>query len=1551
MTDEIATGLQRGVSAYANKIAVDDGVEPVTYERLEKSVAAFAGVLLAAGATPGSVVGLELPRSTAYVVALLATFRVGAIALPLDTAAPAEHKRFVLEDSRAKVHVTAAGAVELHPDPGPDLGSRTGAYIIYTSGTTGRPKGTLIEQHSVGNLLSGGAAVLGLGADDVWIQLHSNAFDYSIWEILAPLSLGATLVIPSAVQRDDPRLLSELIVARSVGVVCLTPSYFRSLCRYPGGPERLATARMIIFGGEALHSYDIADWRGRVTGGPTLVNMYGITETTVHVTYRIVPPGVPEGPGRRSLIGAPLPGYTLLLLDEDGRPVGAETDGELYVGGAGVARGYVHRPELTAERFVEVDGERYFRSGDVARRGRDGELEYVGRSDRQTKIRGFRVELAEVESVFLRHEAVTGAVAAVRELSDGGRQLVAWVTLLPGSTVTTDDLLAYGAGRVPAHLVPSILRIVDEVPLTPNGKADTTTLLARLPIELSGREDGAGPEDPAERILAGVWQDVLDVDTVTAAANFFDLGGDSLQALRVIGELKAAGYELTMADLLRSADLADMAGRVTRTKGPAVAGRPEPFRLLTPADRAALPANAVDAYPMTRLQTGMLFESEAVGGDMYWSRTIFRVSGVGEVDADQVTAAWRALAGRHHSLRTVFRTEGLSVPTAVVLADVALEVHRSHEPILAPREGVPWRVHWEYDGPDAVRFEFGHHHALLDGWSVHVVTADLSRILHGATLPEAYNAMPDLAATEVAAAREKPERRGSSVRVAAGELVEAETALPAALHDRVEALARRLGVPVKSVYLGAHLALLAGVRGGAETETGVVVDVRPPREDAAGLVGLFIATVPISIPAPLVRTAGDLIGAAWRAERDLLAARDRMSTAARGLEVVFNYADFRRMGDDRREMIVDSAATEIPLFLHVSPDHVRLQSRGTAMPGDALAPYLHEYLAVLEVLVGAAPAGGTGEAIEAHRARVLAGFEAGKPIPGSAATVVRLIDRQSRRTPDKVAVEAGSRAGSYADLVRQSNAVAALLAKLSVAPGATVGVTLSKGHALIAAALGIWRAGAVYLPIDPALPAERVAYLVRDSGATVVLGDRTSEAVELPPEVSRHDVADLPGFEEESIDRSSLAGAAYLMYTSGSTGIPKGVVVDHASLADRVPVFAADFGIGSGDRVAWMTTPSFDISLLEMLCALTVGGTVVVVPDLDDAVAAVDHLRHAAPTHVQATPTVLHTLLGAGWDPGGLTVIAGGEALPPDLAGRLRGRIGAGILWNAYGPTEATIWCTRSAVGERVTIGRPFDGVEVRVLGPNGVRVPIGQPGELHIGGAGVAAGYLHKPAETAERFLDAPRGRQFRSGDLVRWLPDGDLEFLGRLDRQVKVRGFRIELGEVETILRRHPGVSGAVAAARDLPDGGRQIVAWVTPEAASPVTAEDLRAFVVARAPAYLVPSVVTVVGSLPTTANGKTDTLALLRSLGAGPAEPRSGNAPRTDLERQVAGIWSEILGTGPIGRDDDFFGVGGDSIRALNCCSRLTELLGFRVPIRLLLTHPRLRDLAERLDAER
>ena len=1649
-TETLGGWFARQAAATSERIAVTCEGASLTYRELDQRSNRLARHLRRSGVVAGSLVGLCLGRSCELVVGILGILKAGGAYVPLDPTYPCERLDFMVGDSGIAALIThgaSAGieharridlaaaeeaiAVESAEPLADGVGADDAAYVIYTSGSTGRPKGCVVTHGNVTRLMRATEAWYGFGADDVWTLFHSYAFDFSVWEIWGALLYGGRLVVVPYETSRSPEAFHALLAAERVTVLNQTPSAFRQLIAVDAmrgeGAAAPLSLRYVIFGGEALELSMLKPWFERHgDASPQVINMYGITETTVHVTYRRIR-YADVAAGKGSVIGARIPDLTLYVVDAHLQPVPVGVPGELLVGGAGLARGYLNRAELTAERFVAnpFGPGRVYRSGDLARWLPDGDLEYLGRIDQQVKIRGFRIEPGEIERVLAAMPGVRECAVIAHEERAGEKKLVAYVARQPGaSSPDARDAREACRARLADYMVPAAFVFLDRLPLTAHGKLDRRALPAPGEAAETASADYVAPATPAEQVLARIWASVLGVPQVGTQDNFFALGGDSILTIQIVSQAAKAGYKLTPKLLFEAQTLAELAQ----------AARPiaETAEI---AEKSVLPSTPTpataeaEAYPLTPMQAGLLFQSvyEPEAG-VYFEQVWGELRGALVTEAFR--AAWQGLVDRHPGLRTRFVWRDVPEPRQIVepgatlpwreldwsAADAPPDLAAAWETLLAEdrsrgfafEEAPLMRVTLVRVGADRWRWLWSHHHLLLDGWCLPLVFQDVlgdyeHRIGGVETAPAAglpYRAYVDWVLAQDLAAAERywraqlagfegaPELRlpAPSVAEAVADSGDLELRLDAAESAALRGWARAHGLTLNTLFQGAWALLLQRYGAGDDVVFGVTVAGRPAElPGAEKIIGLFINTLPLRVQVAAEREAADWLRALQLAQAEMrgyehspLASVQGWSEAPRGRALFESILVFENYpGDEAVRALRTSLQFE---GLHTR-ERTNYPLTAAVLPGDAITMKLHfdakrfAAPAMRRMIahwrqIAAALAGLEAESKrlgdialldDDERARVRAWSEAPVDFDG-AATVNELIAAWATKTPEAPALLGPERVIGYGELERRASQLASRLQRIGVRRGSCVAVCLEKTPELVVAMLGVLKAGAAFLPLDPRFARERLAFLVEDAKPVALLVHEatawTAELVEVP-------VISVSGGEGELADEAETSlrsraespetavtaeDLAYVIYTSGSTGRPKGVMLTHGGLANLAQAQAVATGLGPGQRVLQFASISFDAAVSEIFMALVSGAALWLEPrdDVPEPRAFAERLRTARIDHATLPPALLGALEPANFS-GLRTLLVAGEAASEELY-RVwaRGR----RLFNAYGPTEITVCATMAEIAadaDAITLGRPLANLTVFVLDAQGAPCPAGVPGEICVGGAGVGRGYLGRPELTAERFVPdpfsrVPGSRLYRTGDVGRWREDGRVEFLGRADEQVKIRGFRVEPGEIEAALATHPAVSGARVLALDDANGAKFLAAYAVLQAGATLTSAELRAHLASRLPDYLVPRHVMVLAAWPLTTAGKIDRRALPTPAEDKTSERGESAAPLAgEIEETLAAIWREVLRVAAVGPDDNFFELGGDSIVSLQIVARAHQA-GYELTPRQLFQAPTIRALA-------
>ncbi len=1654
LTATLDRRLAHWLAATPEAIAVVAGEEALSYGELGRRAWQVAAALRAEGVGPDVPVGLYVGRRVELAVGITAVLLAGGAYLPLDASYPPSRLAAMLADAAAPVLLAGeeprgelAAVPRMirldRPAPGPapplppaDLELDHLAYVIYTSGSTGRPKGVACTHRGALNLLADLDRRRPLVPGEAAALWTSISFDVSVWEVFAALAYGGTLVVPGEEERVRAEALLPWLAARAIRSAYLPPFLLSELLARVSAPAAAPhpLARLLV-GVEPIRE-PVLSGLAAALPGLTVVNGYGPTEATVCATFYDV--GRAPAPERKAPLGLPVANCRVALLGADLELVPVGIPGEVWIGGAGLARGYLGRPGLTADRFMPDPlagspgggpaGGRCYRSGDLARRHADGNLEFLGRRDQQVKVRGHRIELAEVEAALTRLPGVREAAVAVRPDPRGEGQLVAFV-VAPAGGAELDDWRQALRQALPDAMVPAALVRLAALPLTPSSKLDRRALPAP-DWAAAGTSTGEAPRGAVEGLLAELFAELLGRERVSAGEDFFSLGGHSLLGIRLVSRLREVFHvELPVRRLFEAPTVAGLAAVIAELRR---GGQPEapPIEPCPRQDGEELPL----AFAQQRL---WIVDQLSPGNPAYNIPAAVRLGG--ELRVAALRQVFATIAGRHEVLRTSFpATAGrprLEVrprwrpPLPVVdLAALPGTARAATLDTLARREarrpfdlarGPLFRLALLRLAAADHALLMTCHHIIADGWSMGLLEREVASLYAALVAGETSPLAPlpvqyaDFAAwqrawlqgevlvsqlaywrAQLAGApqrlelpTDRPRPLAPTYRGASRPLV-----ISAELTAGLDALGRRLQA-TRFITLAS---LWAGLLGRAAQQDELVVGIpiaNRNRRETEGLIGFFVNALALRV---------DLGGAPTLAA---LVARVRQSVLG-----AFAHQDlpFEQLV---AEIAPNRDLASSPLFQATfSLEEAPLA--GLALPGLTLAPIAQGAVtAKFELSLTLRPAAGglrgqlehdadlfDATTIERLKARLLAWLAAAAVDPETplaalpwllagerqqvlcevndaasafprAAGLSELFAVQAARAPEAAAVIDETATWSYHRLAATAGGLGRRLADLGVGPGDLVGVAMERSAELVASLLGILAAGAAYVPLDPGYPDARLLFMLADTQATVILVHaRTRQRLEAllaaHPEVrerlvpvdeevaalaARPVATDLP-----LVKPASSLELAYVIYTSGSTGRPKGVAVPQQAVV-RLVRDTNYVHLGPGDRLAHLSNISFDAATFEIWGALLNGGGLVVISKevtLSPAV-FVARLRATGVTAMGIATALFHQMVRE--EPGAFgflrDVLFGGDAADPRALALAQQGGAACRLLNCYGPTECTAVATYHEVGPvgpdlvTVPIGLPIGNTSAYVADRSLGALALGEPGELLLGGEGLARGYLRRPAATAERFVPHPWGapgeRLYRSGDLVRRRADGALEFLGRIDHQVKVRGFRIELGEIQAALAEHPAVAEVVVLARADGPGEKRLVAYLVARPGVVLEAATLRDFLAEKLPPFMVPAAFVGLDALPVSANGKLDLKALpapvWETAEAAVEEPASG------VEATLAAIWAQVLGVERVGPRDNFFELGGDSILSIQVVSRAQQA-GLAFGVRDLFQHQTVAELA-------
>ncbi|WP_010503429.1 non-ribosomal peptide synthetase, partial [Paenibacillus elgii] len=1599
--------FEEQVERTPNQVAVVYEESQLTYRELNEKANRLARTLRAEGVQPDQPVGIMVERSLEMIVGIFGILKAGGAYVPIDPEYPGERIGYMLEDSGAKVlltqrhlqeRVSFAGELvrlddeQIYSEDGSNLepGAEPNhlAYVIYTSGTTGKPKGVMVEHHGLCNLKLMFEKTLKIGEQDNVVQFASLSFDASCWEIFKALFKGATLYIPTAETILDYRLFENYMSRHQITAAILPPTYAAYLNR-----GNLPSMKKLITGGSACSVDFVQQWQDSVL----YFNAYGPTEDSIVTT--IWSASATATAGKLVPIGRPLPNHRIYIVDANDQLLPVGIAGELCISGIGLARGYLNRPELTAEKFVNnpfAVGERMYRTGDLARWLPDGNIEYLGRIDDQVKIRGYRIELGEIETQLVKVATVQEAVVMAREDKIGQKVLCAY--LVADKELTVGELRSALSKELPGYMVPSYFVQLAQMPLTPNGKIDRKALPAPEGAIQTGVEYVA-PRTRVEAQLEQIWKDVLGPQSISVKDNFFDIGGHSLRATTLVTKMhKEMGIGMPLREVFQYPTIEQMAEVITGREQNAYASIP------IIEESAYYPVSSAQKrlYILSQLEGGEL--SYNIPGVMTVEGALDRErleeafrqlirrhetlrTGFELVDGEPVQ--------RIHP-EVEFAVEYMQVREG---GEIREELLRGFVRVFDLRQAPLLRVGLIELKPDRHLLLFDMHHIISDGTSIGILIEEFVQLYEGAELSSLRIQYKDYAAWQQAEVQSERMSRQEAywLDVFSGEIpvldLPTDYARPAVRsfkgstfefvigeqrREGLRQLAAQTGSTLYMVLLAAYTTLLAKYSGQEDVIVGTPIAGRP-HADLGSMIGMFVGTLALRNYPSGEKTFDEYVQEVK--EHALKAYENQDYPFEELVEKLSVKRDVSRnplfdtmfvlQNTEQGELNIEGlkfkrypnehTVSKFDLTLNAMEEAegitCSIEYASSLYKPESVERMAQHFTQLIDVIVNDPQT--KLSAIEIitpqEKAKILGVFNDTAADYPREKTIHQLFEEQAERTPEQVAVVFENEQLTYRELNERANQLARTLGAEGLQTGQPVGLMVERSLEMIAGILGILKAGGAYVPIDPDYPEDRIRYILEDSGARLLLAqNHLRERVCFTGKLMVLDDEQTYNKDGSNLELVMEANdLAYVIYTSGSTGKPKGVQIEHRSVVNFMEGITARIDFSCGKTILSVTTISFDIFVLETLLPLSKGVKVVLANGVQqtDPVALSELIVSQQVDMIQMTPSRMQLLQSsehAQCMAGLSEIMIGGETFTGSLLESLHKSTKA-RLYNMYGPTETTIWSSVAEITEadKITLGKPICNTQCYIMNAAGQLQPIGAAGEFCIGGEGLARGYLNRTELTSEKFVDNPFAtgeRMYRTGDLARWLPDGSIEYLGRIDHQVKIRGYRIELGEIETQLVKVATVQEAVVMAREDEIGQKVLCAYFVAD--KELTVGELRSALSKDLPGYMVPSYFVQLVQMPLTPNGKIDRKALPAPEGS----MQTGVeyvAPRTKMEAQLAKIWQEVLGLQRIGVKDNFFDIGGHSLKALQLTQKIHTEMEMDIPLRVVFEIPFIEEMADEL----
>ncbi|MBP4137055.1 non-ribosomal peptide synthetase [Flavobacterium geliluteum] len=1548
----------------------------------------------------GDIIGVLLPKSDIGIISILAILKLGAVYLPIDTNYPQERIDYLIKDSGLKLLIS--DSIELGIDNcetiavksiifedncsnnvNTPISSKDLAYVIYTSGSTGQPKGVMVEHRSNINMSLDQIKSFGINKNDKIIWFASVAFDASISEIMMSLYSGATLCIPTEeIIKDKDQFISFLKETKST-VVTFPPSYLGLLSE-----NDISGLRCIITAGEPANSTKAI---AVAASGIDYYNAYGPTECAVCVSiYKVT-----KDDFEKSVIpiGRPISNTQVYILDEALKPLPIGATGKLYVSGAGVARGYLNKPELTEEKFIAnpfIEGERMYDTGDLACWLPDGNIEFLGRKDHQVKLRGYRIELGEIENTISQYSEDLKQVAV--EVRENNQEKVLAAYLVSTTNIDKSELRSFLQAKLPDYMVPGFYIELEKLPVTPNGKIDRNSLPS-ISVEDIVRKEYIGPRNKTEENLVLIWQEVLGIEPIGITDNFFELGGHSLIIAQIINRTrKQLGKTVSFKVFFANPTIEGLSKELQEKDFTAI-----------------LKATEAVSYPLTPSQSRLWILSQLEGGSLAYNMPA-AVKLTGVVDGTKFEESFKRLIDRHEIFRTCFKTDlsgGVRqyiIPAEQINFKIAEQDYSANgnqgESITAYLQEVN-NEPFDLEQAPLVRasliklkeeeyvFFLSLHHIIGDGWSVEVLISEVVKTYNALTL-ETEIALPELNLQYKDYAvwfndEIQQEKYQASehywLKQFAGELPVLD--LPSfkirpliqtyngenLTHRFSRVFLEKLKRFSKEQDLTLFMSLMAGINALLHRYTGqddiIIGTPIAGREhpDLEHQIGLYLNTIAIRTQLKKETSFSDLAASqketllgAYEYQNypfDVLVGklnlkRDTSRNALFDILVVLQ--NQRQLNNLNNEELANFQVSDYEFSRKTSQFDISFtfaETEGLDLTieynTDIYDAYLIERMFThFENLVTVAlehpemPIEKIDYLTKEEEQQLLVGFNDTAIAYPKDKTIIDLFEEQVSSTPNNIAVVFEEIQLTYQQLNEKANQLSFYLREhYAVEPDDLIGIKLDRSEKMIIVILGILKSGAAYVPIDVNYPKERIAYIEKDSNSKIVIDE---EALGVFTEVQQK-------YPKENPDKiNKPQDLAYIIYTSGTTGNPKGVMVEHGNAAALINWSKLEFDQSKFEIMYAATSYCFDLSIYEMFYTLAIGKKIRV---LNNALEIKDHINEDSKVALNTVPSVVRNLLEDKIDLKNAAFInMAGEIVPPDIVEKLQTE--KIEVRNLYGPSEDTTYSTSYKALKQTyinfPIGKPISNTQVYILDADFHLVPVGVVGKLYLSGAGIARGYLDKPELTNERFLSNPftaEERMYDTGDLGRWLPDGNIEFLGRKDHQVKIRGHRIELGEIENaILQYSDNLKQVIVESKEV-NQDKVLIAYLV--SIISVDKTELKKFLQEKLPDYMVPGFYLELEKLPLTPNGKVDRK-VLPSISGDDIMRKEYVAPRNEVENKLVLIWQEVLGIQKIGVTDSLFELGGNSLSATRLISLIHKEFEVKISINDLFKNRTLEDQA-------
>lgn len=1607
--------FEEQVQKTQDNIAVTLNSSNLSYKTLNEKANQLARYLINNGIQKGDVIGIRVDKSFEMIIGILAIIKAGCTYLPINMSYPQDRVLYMLTDSNAKFLLTVDSMVNdintsvrkitididktyIYSSDSSNLNINISPedliYIIYTSGSTGKPKGAMLCHRNIVRLFKNNKPLYDFNENDVWTMFHSVAFDFSVWEMYGALLFGGKLVLVPDKVAKDTNLFLNLLREEHVTILNQTPTYFYNLLATELEiPDNNLSIRYIIFGGEALNPKLIQKWSMKYPN-TKLINMYGITETTVHVTFKEL--SSKDLKHNTSNIGKPIPTLEVLILDKNLHLLPYGVPGEMCILGQGVFKGYLNREDLNKQKLIynSYYGETLYRSGDLAILHKDGNLEYLGRIDKQVKLRGFRVELGEIEEKILKNENIKTCIVT-KKVDKNNRDILCAYYIKSGN-IDIDSIKRSLQVDLPYYMIPQYFVEIDKVPININGKIDINSL--PIPNEINHNKEIIKPRNSIDTKIVKAFMKFLGIKQISIEDSFFELGGDSLSAISIctyLNETMAIG--ITVKDILENPIIKDLSDSLTNSNNSKIINK------ISIAEKA-------DFYPLSSAQRRIYYAYKMIDKDNLVYNTPGAILVNSLLDRDKVQNCFKTIINQQDSFRTIFVLNNNEVKQKILdNVDFKVETTYNSEKNINkiinsfPRpfdlEIAPLlRVQLCYLDNKKTLLLFDSHHIIMDGSSLHILIDEFFKLYNNRSigkLPIQYKDYTvwennlinsdDIKSLENYWLNKFKDSELSSLNLPYDYPAPSTTSyigsrlikqLDKNLFNNIENLATQLNVSPYMLFISAFFILLYKYTGQNEITIGTPFANRNIA-DTNNIIGMFVNNICINakitsdvsfiefLNSIKEQVLSDINNGMY--PYDLLIKKLDIPNNIPLFNTMFTYQNtasnnFSINGNEAKLIPANINIAKFNLSFEINPNdkYFNIEYRTDLFNSNTIEKLYEHYINTLNSILNNKNIliKDINILSEKEKEKILYEFNNQKLQYPDTSTLVSLFNNIVKSNGNKIAVQSEKGYLTYNELNEKSNFLANKIIQSGIKPYSTIGVCLNRSLELIISIWAILKANCIYMPMYINYPEDRLSYMLSNSNASLLISN--SNLVNNIKFSGKKEIVDnyidIGNAKNLNFNFNiNCNDPAYIIYTSGSTGKPKGVIISHKNLINFIYNFNYFYNkLNNNDSFLASTNISFDVSIWELFLPILNGCKLILYSEeiIRDIIKYCSTIIKYNITGLYIPPNILNDVYDILKDCENVKIdklLVGVEPIRKSILNKFFNlNINMQII-NGYGPTETTICTTAlkyyldNSNDDIVSIGHPLFNNNIYIVNKDHQLQPIGIPGELYVTGAGVGLGYINNKNENTKNYLnntyDNTSKKMYKTGDLALWLPNGKIKFIGRNDSQVKISGHRIELNEINEIIMKYPNITKAYTTIYNK-NSNKYIVSYYTSTKTIPKT--DLIAFLKNKLADYMVPTFLMQLEEFPLTVNGKIDKKSLPTSF---IATKQKYVAPRNEFENTLVNIWTDLLDLDEIGIDDNFFEIGGDSLLAIKFQLEAVRL-GLNIAYSDIFLNPTIRELSEK-----